>query len=365
MYNPQNSERLSVQTLDSTPVELEFKALADKAPVMIWMSEAPGIYSYFNEGWLEFRGASLREELNSDITEAIHPEDLKKYTHCFSQAFETKQEFKTEYRLKRCDGEHRWILDHGVPRYNSKGHFKGYIGSCFDITEMKELEKKKAEFVNAASHELKTPVTTMKLYLHMLQDHLRQKDDTVPLGYVDKISDQVKKLSTLINEMLDLSRIDTNKLRYHYELFDYSQFMKELKEEFQHTELIPDIELVTTCHENIKGDRILLKQAVVNLLDNALKFSKGHSRIIITVSLQGNSIKTTVTDFGIGIAEQHHGKIFDRFYRVTGIRKSTYPGLGLGLFLSKEIIKNHGGEIWVESEEGKGTTVYFTLPIPD
>jgi PAS domain S-box-containing protein len=345
------------------PVEQQFKAMVDKAPVMIWISGTDKQCDFFNQGWLDFTGRPLQEEVGAGWSNGIHPEDVNGSLKAYNKAFDARKEFKIEYRLKRHDGEYRWILDNGVPRYSPGGDFVGYVGSCIDITEIKELDKKKSEFISAASHELKTPVTTLKVYMHLLNEYLLEKKDNTPLSYVEKATAQIAKLTKIIDELLDLSRIEANRVEYHFSVFSYEEFIKEVVSHYTELNSSHQIEITGDGSIFIRADRELLTQAVVNLIDNAIKFSPAANKVVINMSVSRNQLKTTVTDFGIGIDKKHHKKIFDRFYRVSEMPKQTYPGLGIGLYLTAQIIKKHSGKIWVDSEQQKETNFVFTVPV--
>lgn len=345
------------------PVEQQFKAMVDKAPVMIWISGTDKQCDFFNQGWLDFTGRSLQQEIGVGWAESVHKEDVGKCMKIYNKAFDQQKDFKMEYRLRRHDGEYRWILDNGVPRFSSGGQFAGYVGSCIDITEIKELDKRKSEFISAASHELKTPVTTLKVYMHLLKEQLNEEKNQASLLYVDRANDQIAKLTKLIDELLDLSRIEANRMEYHFDIFSYGSFIRKLISTCTEINSSHKIEVRGECSVFVRADRDLLTQSVINLIDNAIKFSPSSDRIIVDLSVDKNQIVTTITDFGIGIDKRHHKKIFDRFYRINESQKQTYPGLGIGLFVTAEIIKKHGGKIWVESKQEKETNFVFTLPV--
>jgi PAS domain S-box-containing protein len=353
----------SISSEEFMPIEQQFKAMVDKAPVMIWISGIDKQCDFFNQGWLDFTGRSLQMEIGQGWSEGVHPDDIEKSLKIYHKAFDARKEFKMEYRLKRHDGEYRWILDHGVPRYSAGGQFVGYVGSCIDISEIKELENKKSEFISAASHELKTPVTTLKVYMHLLREHLSQLKDKAPLSYVEKATDQLAKLTKLINELLDLSRIEVNRMECNYSVFHYGSLIEQLSESCAEFNKTHKIDIKGDSGVFVRADKDLLTQAIINLIDNAIKFSREADKVVLEISIDKNQIKTVVTDFGIGIHKRHHKRIFDRFYRIREAQKQTYPGLGVGLFLTSEIIKRHGGKIWVESEENKQTNFIFTIPV--
>lgn len=229
--------------------------------------------------------------------------------------------------------------------------------------ELQEIEKRKDEFISEASHELKTPVTTLKVYLHIIEEHFKQVGDDKHLNFAVKAAKQIDKLSALIQDLLNMTNIQSGNLNYEDSIFVYNDLVKEVVENFQSTTASHKIELTGSSSAKINGDKERLSNAIVNLLRNAVKYSPNQNKIVLQLSEQNNFISTTVKDLGIGISNKHLDKIFDRFYRVNDKHQNTYPGLGIGLYITSEIIKRHGGNISVKSEEGKETNFTFTLPV--
>ncbi len=234
-----------------------------------------------------------------------------------------------------------------------------------ELKELKEVEKRKDEFFSAASHELKTPVTTLKVYLHIIEEHFKKIGDKQHYKFAAKATNQVEKLSKLIFDLLDMSKIQSGEFEYDDSIFDYCDLVKKIAASFQRENASHKIEITGNCTAKIKGDKERLTTAVVNLLSNAVKYSPNQNKILLQLSEENNFIKTAVTDFGIGISQDHLTKIFERFYRVNDNHQQTYPGLGIGLYITSEIIRRHGGNIYVTSEEGTETNFTFTLPIYD
>ncbi len=232
-----------------------------------------------------------------------------------------------------------------------------------ELCELKKAEKRKDEFISAASHELKTPVTTLKFYLHIIEEHFKRIGDEVHSQFAIKAGNQVEKLSKLIFDLLDMSKIQSDDLEYKDSIFAYCDLVKEAAENFQSITPSHKIEFRGNCSSKIKGDKERLTNAIINLLSNAVKYSPNQNKIVMQLSESNNFIHTTVKDFGIGISKDHHSKIFQRFYRVNDNHQHTYPGLGIGLYITSEIIKRHGGEISVQSDAGKETNFTFTLPV--
>jgi len=217
------------------------------------------------------------------------------------------------------------------------------------------------EFISAASHELKTPITSLKVFLQVMQKQFEREhhEENPQLG---KMRLQVDKLTTLINDLLDVSRIQLGKLAFHTEQFDLSALVQEIIDILQPTTKEHRIRFEKTTLIKISGDRDRIGQVIMNLITNAMKYSPVDDDVIVTLSRDKKFVTLSVQDFGIGIDKKHQKKIFNRFYQIKDSRHPVSPGIGMGLYISREIIKRHGGRIWVESTHGKGSIFRFTLP---
>lgn len=260
------------------------------------------------------------------------------------------------------------------PVKDSRGRIIGASKIARDITEKVEMDKQlklltarlqelndyKDEFMAMASHELKTPLTVIKANLQILENKMEGDER---LNFVNKTLKQVNKLSDLISDLLDVSKIQTGKLELNRSTIDIVPFINEIIDGIQQTSPQHEI-LLHTSHDKMitVADRDRLEQVVINILTNAIKYSPNAPKVLVEVSLQQNEILFKVTDQGIGISKDDIEKVFTRFFRVRGLA-STFSGSGIGLYISMEIIKRHGGKIWVESEEEKGSTFYFTIPV--
>ncbi|HTB52391.1 MAG TPA: PAS domain-containing sensor histidine kinase [Ferruginibacter sp.] len=231
------------------------------------------------------------------------------------------------------------------------------------IKEQKRAMEKKDEFITIASHELKTPVTSIKGYIQVLRFNFEKEGNAAAAQLLGKVDIQINKLTTLISDLLDVKKIETGKLHYREELFDYNELVKEIIEETGRVLTKHTVKYQLDETALVYGDRNKIGQVITNFIDNAGKYSPSNTDIIIETFKEGSKVKLAVSDSGIGIPKSQQPMIFDRFYRVSGTKENTYSGLGLGLYISFEIIKRHQGNIGVESEEGKGSTFYFELPI--
>ncbi len=251
------------------------------------------------------------------------------------------------------------VLQTAGPQYRNDGTFSGYIGACVDITEQKNLQQQKDNFIAIASHELKTPLTSIKAYTQVLERMLNKRGETKEAAMIARMDAQLNRLTTLIGDLLDVTKISSGKLQFNDREFDFNSLVEELISDLRHTTA------KHTLIENLKpagfvfGDKERIGQVITNLVSNAIKYSPQADKIVINSSIKNNEVTLCVQDFGIGIATKNLDKVFEQFYRVSGDMQHTFPGLGLGLYISSEIIKREGGRIWVESTEGEGSTVLF------
>jgi signal transduction histidine kinase len=231
------------------------------------------------------------------------------------------------------------------------------------IEERKILEKRKDDFISVASHELKTPVTSIKGYAELLGLRLVKTNDSKSSDLVQKMDIQINKLINLINDLLDVSKIESGRLQLQNTYLDLNGLLDEIVEEMQMT---------TNKHKLIKkfdktkilyADRERLEQVVVNIISNAIKYSPKKGKIVVKTVTDSRLATVSVQDFGIGIAKESQQKIFERFYQAENTAHVAIPSIGLGLYIAAEIVRRFGGKMWVKSRKGKGSTFYFSLPV--
>ena len=232
-----------------------------------------------------------------------------------------------------------------------------------ETQEQKKIMEKKDEFISIASHELKTPVTSIKGYVQILRFKFEKEGNIAAAGLLNKVDLQINKLTTLISDLLDVKKIENGQLQFHEEIFDFNELIKEIIEETARVLNKHTIKYKLADTKSIYGDRNKIGQVITNFIDNAGKYSPANTEICVETIVEKNIIKLLVRDFGIGIPQDQQTKIFERFFRVNGEEENTYAGLGLGLYISSEIIKRHNGIIGVESKEKQGSVFYFELPV--
>jgi len=232
-----------------------------------------------------------------------------------------------------------------------------------EIEFRKKAETKKDEFISIASHELKTPLTSVKGYVQLLERSVDKGDMVTVKKHLKKAQGQLDKLNELIADLLDISKIESGKLKFNRKHFALDNLLDSVLEIMHQSN--PEYQIIKTgsaAAQELYADETRIEQVIINFLTNAIKYSPGQNKIQITVNIDCDQVYVGVRDFGIGIEEKQQKSVFDKFYRVeeTAIH---FQGLGIGLYISAEIIRRHGGEIGVHSTLGEGSEFYFILPL--
>ncbi|GAB2683702.1 hypothetical protein GCM10027037_00860 [Mucilaginibacter koreensis] len=335
-----------------------FSFLLNTIPQQVWTANASGAIDYVNQVVIKDFGANMDAIVGEGWQRFIHPEDLPQAMDLWLHAIENGNEYVVEFRLLFADGDYQWHLGRAVPLIEN-GKIQLWLGTNTNIDLQKRNEQKKDEFISIASHELKTPLTSIKAFNQLL---LRGGDINRIAGFAQKSSDHIKRLEKLIADLLDVTRINSGKLEYDMQPFSFRQLLTESVENIRHMAVKHDIVLENAVDISFTGDHFRLEQVMNNFLSNAVKYSPQGEKVIVSSKLESDRLVVSVQDFGIGIDPTHVNRLFDRYYRVdnTAMR---FEGLGLGLFISSEILKRHQGKVWIESELGKGSTFYFSMPI--
>ena len=227
----------------------------------------------------------------------------------------------------------------------------------------RELERKRNEFIGMVVHELKTPITSLKGYAQLLYRRCLRMGDEQTAQFASRMNSQITKLTSLVDDFLDVTRLAEGKLQFVEDYFPFDALVEEIIQEIQLINERQTIHCEGLTHKTIWGDRTRIGQVITNLLTNAMKYAPDAESILVKTSSTTETVTLCVQDFGPGIPENLQSKIFDPFYRIEKDQRGVAPGLGLGLHISAEIVKRQEGHIWVESEGGKGATFCFTLPI--
>lgn len=343
--------------------ETMYKNLSEAMPQIVWTTTPDGIFTYFNERMIEYFGIEKEAFGTANFSAFIHPQDLPKVKKAWSEAVEKKNRFEMEYRAKKKDTEeYFWLLTRAVPDLDENGDISQWIGTSIDINELKMLQAQKDTFLGIASHELKTPLTSIKLYAQVLERTLKKSGDEKSADFAKKMDEQVIKLTSLIGDLLDVTRINSGKIQLNESQFDITELIQELVDEQQ---LTCKHRIINNCEPVglVYADKNRIGQVVTNFLTNAIKYSPNADEVIVSTSSDGENIEFKVQDFGIGLPEDKKDKVFEQYYRVSGDEQHTFPGLGLGLYIASQIIERSNGRIWVNSVLGKGSTFCFSLPL--
>jgi PAS domain S-box-containing protein len=297
----------------------------------------------------------------NDLISVIHPDDLGIREKAHEESLLTGKLYY-EARIIYKDKSVHWLKIYGKVFYDEENTPFKLLGVAEDITEQKQFERQKDDFLSMASHELKTPVTTIKAYAQIAESMLDAKKDVETLGIIKRMSNQVNKLTALIEDLLDITKIQKGKLIYNEAYFDFNELVTEVIDDMQKTSSTHTIQYHPAERTNIFGDREKLSQVLNNLMSNAIKYSPKADSIVVKTESQHNGVQLYVQDFGIGISPQAQKNVFEQFYRVNGENQSTYPGMGIGLYICEEIISRQGGKIWLESYPDEGSIFYIWLP---
>lgn len=362
----------AVATEQVAEAELRFRSLADNSPVLLWMAGTDSLCTFFNQTWLDFTGRTLAQEYGVGWLEGVHPVDLERCMTVYMGAFSRRQRFEMEYRLRRHDGEFRWLLDRGAPRLTPGGEFVGYVGSCVDITERKAAEDAARELaadlgranhhmetlLYSASHDLAEPIRTVRLSAERLADRLNPTIDDKSRTLLGYVRDGALRMTSLVDGLLGLARTREHVLDLQH--VDLDAMLAEVAAAFR--DRIADGGVLEIGPlPAVRGDPVLLRSLFTSLVSNGLKFHRPGEppRVRVTAARHGPDVTITVADEGIGFDPRFADKLFVMFGRLHA--QKDYPGSGVGLALASDIVARHGGKIWAESVAGEGSRFFVTL----
>jgi PAS domain S-box-containing protein len=342
-------------------LEAKLRRLFNSNLIGVFVSDLAGTFLDANDAFLDLLGYT-RAELRTGTMQrdAITPPEFHYLSHNEVKSLQeagTSGPYEKEYLHK--SGKRIPVLVAVTPIE----HTDTCIGFVLDISERKALDRRKDEFISMASHELKTPVTSLKGFTQLLKRKLKKLGMQEEVDFLARMEGQIDRLTRLVNDLLDVSKMQAGKLDYAWEVIDLDALIHDLVETFQQTTPTHTIVLQGAAHHHVIGDRDRLGQVFTNLLNNAIKYSPHAEQVEVSLASSADEVCVSVRDFGIGISKEDQSKIFDRFYRVHDEPKSKVPGLGMGLYIVQGIIKQHSGEITVNSEAGHGATFTVSLPL--
>lgn len=347
--------------------EARFRAMADSAPVMIWISDADKTFTWFNKAWLEFSGCTIRQEIDLQWSSGIHPEDRQRCIDTYTSSFDDRKEFAMEYRRRRRDGRWRWVLSHGVPRHGGDANFSGFIGCSFDITDRREMEENLRQantdlqqFAYSASHDLQEPIRMVAIYSQLIGRQFGAKLDGNGQLFLEYLTTAAQRMERLVRDLLFYTQTGSVDVG-ESDAANANEVLSEVLANLSESVSESGASVTNDPLPTLSMYAAHLQQLFQNLIGNAIKYH-GHNRPNIHVSAreQHGCWLFSVRDNGIGIDPAYKERIFGIFKRLHTNDK--YSGTGIGLAICQRIVERYRGRIWVESEPGKGSTFFFTIP---
>jgi PAS domain S-box-containing protein len=363
--------------------EARFRLMADSAPMLMWLADTIKARTWLNQRWLEFVGRSMEQELGDGWLQNVHPDDRERVARMYAAAFDLRQPFQMEYQMRRYDGVYRWLLDHGIPRFNAGGEFAGYIGSCIDVTDRKLAEEEvalardralaasraKDDFLARLSHELRTPLNPVLLVSSDAAVN-PELPEAVRADF-EMIAKHVSLEARLIDDLLDLTKIVRGKLTLERKVCDLHTILRDAV-----GTVWPDIESkrirftfdLAAAEAQVFGDPVRLQQVFWNLLKNAVKFTPDGGTVRLETRVADpDRVAVSITDSGLGMTPTELNRVFEAFSQgdhAEGSASHRFGGLGLGLAISRMLVELHSGSISAASPgRNHGATFEVNLPL--
>ena len=364
----QQAERLRERERISSAAR--YQHLMDVVPQCLWVCAPDGEVTLVNRRLEEYTGQSLRAVRARGYRDFVHPDDQKTFDEAWTRSLSTLDSFSCQHRLRAADSSHRWFLASGVVERSPSGGPAAWVCTATDIDQQKLIEEglrhlaeEQEAFVASASHELRTPLAAVKMQAQLLRRRLKGSLDENSERGLETISRQSDRMARLVQDMLDLTRLQTGRLSLEIGSFDLASNLLDWCARLQQTTTKHKVNLVAPASLVINGDAQRIEQVVINLINNAIRYSPAGGAIDVSLSVHPDDplrVRFSVRDHGVGIPPEKQGAIFRRFGRAHG---SAYGGLGLGLTIAHGIVEQHGGTISVASSgvEGEGTT--FTVEL--
>jgi len=359
--NSQLENRVAARTKALGESENRFRKMMETIPQIAWTNTVEGEVDYYNQRWYDYTGLKPSNTQISDFTTVVHPDDLKESLKHFNFLHKNSDEGEFQLRVRRSDGLYRWHLIRLMHISNAEGMSQQWIGTATDIQELRILQQHKDDFISIASHELKTPITTLKASLQLLD---RMKDNPSPLvlpKLINQANKSLEKVYMLIEDLLNSSKANEDQLQINPTKFSLLKIIRDCCDNLSTDDRF-QIDVQGDTGLEVYADVSRTEQIVINFVNNAIKYAPDSREIEVLVEQSGGMAKVSVTDKGAGIPAQNLRFLFDRYYRINH-GGSEYTGLGLGLYICAEIVKRHDGTIGAESEVGVGSTFWFTLPL--
>ena len=346
---------------------LRYQHLMDMMPQCVWAARQDGVIYLVNEYWTEYTGLTLEETARGGYSEVAHEEDRARMIEAWEHSIKSGEPLEIEFRIRSRDGSHRWFLGRAVPE-RADGKIVGWVGTATDIEDhkrdqaaLKRANAAKDEFIAAASHELRTPLAAAKAQTQLALRRLGTEADPKSVQALAVIGRQIERMTRLVDDLLDVSRLQTGRISLDLKPFDVAKRLRDSCERVQALTEKHQIEVHAPDGCEIVGDDDRIEQVFTNLLTNAVRYSPKGGAIHVAVQNEAETVHVWVRDHGLGIPTEQLAQIFERFARAHG---NKYGGLGLGLAITQGIVAQHGGTIWAESDgvPGQGSTFHVRLP---
>lgn len=349
--------------------ESRFRSMMETIPQIAWTNTTKGEITFYNQRWLNYLGLDKEQTKSygfktiNGFKTIIHPDDLRTGINQFHSILKSENGGEFQIRIKRVDGLYMWHLIRLMPIMNQQDQIELWVGTATDIQELKLLQQHKDDFITIASHELKTPITTLQGSLQLL-NRIKDNPPSVMLSkLIVNANKSLDKVNALIEGLLNTTMANQGQLPINKQHFILSETINECCYDVRE-EGIYNIKVEGDMHLKVYADILRIGQIVSNFINNAIKYAPKSKKIRICIEKINDMVKVSVIDRGPGIQTEKLGYLFDRYYRAENA-ESQSTGLGLGLYICAEIIKKHNGLIGVDSELNKGSTFWFTLPIAE
>ncbi|WP_256010358.1 ATP-binding protein [Desertivirga xinjiangensis] len=339
----------------------KFNAILEAMPQISWTITDEGLATFFNKQWYSYTGLDFKQSSGYGWQQVLHRDDLQSALEICQKIRETGIEEDIETRYKQADGNFRWHLTRIRPILKRNGKVDFWIGTSTDIHELKMLQQQKDDFISIASHELKTPITSLKASLQLLGRMKGRLPDNTTVKLVEQSNISIAKVTALIDDLLNASKSNQGQIHLRRAWFRPGELVNNC---CHHIREAGEYSIILRGDKELEvyADPDRIEQVLLNFINNAIKYAARSKEIFVDLAKEEQSVKISVTDNGPGVSKDKIPYLFDRYYRADSSGMQ-YSGLGLGLYICAEIIKKHGGKIGVNSDDGKGSSFWFTIPI--
>lgn len=333
-------------------------------PDLVYMFDLDYKFTFVNRALLNMWGKTWEESVGKGLLEnGYEPWHAEMHEREIDEVVATKKPIRGEVAFPHAELGRR-VYDYiFTPVFNAQGEVESIAGTTRDITDIKENEQRKNDFISMVSHELKTPLTSVISYVQISKKRADQSKDVIAAAMLERAGKQLGKMTRMINSFLNVSRLESGHIQIDHKPFDLGVLIEEVHEETSATIFSHAFEFKSCPETWVNADRDKISQVFTNLISNAVKYSPAGSTVHVACKTINGKAQISVRDEGMGISETDLPRLFERYYRVKEAVANHISGFGIGLYLCAELVKRHGGDIWAESEVGNGSTFYFTLPV--